>query len=87
MQLSYDSRGEGRNWYMHNPHIKVYFFKKKNGEGEWTYLKRGGNEKLPERERKTLLWRREKERTWREKENAVTFRGERPIHIKFVGMW
>ena len=45
LQLLCDSRGEGRNWYMHNPHIKVYFFKEKNGEGEWTYLKRGGNER------------------------------------------
>ena len=45
LQLLCGSRGEGRNWYMHNPHIKVYFFKEKNGEGEWTYLKRGGNER------------------------------------------
>lgn len=51
--------------------------------GEWTYLKQGGNERIPERESTSTQGKRKKEGYMGTIENKATFRGERPIHINF----
>ena len=50
-------------------------------------LEKGREWKIAGERKKIIAMKEGKKRNWREKENVVTFRGERPIHINFVGMW